>query len=335
MNSHSHSHSRISQVAVHLPEGRQTSRAIEDRLRAHSPGLRVPEGLLRRLYGLEERVVASEDTLPSDLAARAVERLLAQAVLAPAKIDLLLFAAVSADVQEPANGHIVAAKTGLACPVFDVSNACNGVLNALEVADAFIRAGAYRRVVIACGETSSRLSRWTLTDSREMRLGLASLTGADVGAALLVEAADSPGIVASTFMANSAGWQAATLFNPHHARRMPHGIHIDSERLLASFTGLDVQGAQWLKEQNTDLHTVDLVCVHQPSLPFLHVFCGRLGIHPDSVVSTFPRIGNAACATLPLQLALATQQHRLRPGAHVALFGLASGASAGVILLNW
>lgn len=182
-------YSRITQVAVHLPDGRQSAQAIEDRLREHSPGLRVPVGLLSRLYGLQERVVADGE-LPSDLATQAVGRVLAQADLEPGEVDLLLFAAVSADVQEPANAHIVAAQMGLSCPVFDVSNACNSVLNALEVADAFIRAGRYRRVLIACGETLSRLSRWTLTPST-LRTGLASLTGGDMGAALLVEASPS------------------------------------------------------------------------------------------------------------------------------------------------
>ncbi|MEU9305517.1 hypothetical protein [Streptomyces sp. NPDC048269] len=52
--------------------------------------------------------------------------------------------------REPAHAHIVAAKTGLPCPVFDVSNACNGVLNALEVADALIRCGRCRRILVAC-----------------------------------------------------------------------------------------------------------------------------------------------------------------------------------------
>ncbi|MFE2521466.1 hypothetical protein [Streptomyces mirabilis] len=106
----------------------------------------------------------------------------------PGDIDLLLFAAVSADVQEPANAHIVAAKTGLSCPVFDVSNACNNVLNALEVADA--------------------LSRRSLTGHDELRTGLGSLTGGDMGTALLLEASATPGIVASNCMANSAGWTA-------------------------------------------------------------------------------------------------------------------------------
>lgn len=96
-------YSRITQVAVHLPDGRQGARAIEDRLREHSPGVRVPAGLLSRLYGLEERVAAADGELPSDLGSHAVGRVLAQAALEPDEVDLLLLAAVSADVQEPAN----------------------------------------------------------------------------------------------------------------------------------------------------------------------------------------------------------------------------------------
>ncbi|WP_078947705.1 3-oxoacyl-[acyl-carrier-protein] synthase III C-terminal domain-containing protein [Streptomyces griseus] len=106
-------------------------------------------------------------------------------------------------------------------------------------------------------------------------------------------------------------------------------IHIDSERLLASFHGLDTQATLWLAEQGADLDAFDLVCVHQPSVPFLHVLCDRAEIRPESVVPAFPGVGNAACATVPLQLAFAAEQHRLRQGAAVALFGLASGASAG------
>ncbi|MEW2138020.1 3-oxoacyl-[acyl-carrier-protein] synthase III C-terminal domain-containing protein [Streptomyces sp. NPDC005409] len=326
--------SRISEVAVHLPAGRQTSAAIEDRLREHSEGSRIPPRLLRRLYGLEERVVAQDGDLPSDLAARAVEQVLRQAQVEAGDVDLLLFAAISADLQEPANAHVVAAKTGLTCPVFDVSNACNGVLNALEVADAFIRCGRYRRVLIACGEVLSRLSRWSLSP-QELVTGLASLTGGDMGAALLVEGSETPGILASTFTANSAGWPAAALFNPPQAPGRPAGLHIDSEQLRASFLGLDTHARQWLKEQRTDPRDFPLVCVHQPSVPFVRLICESLGVREEAVVPAFRTTGNMGAGSLPLQLALAREQGRLQPGTKTALFGLASGASSGVMLIDW
>ncbi|MGW2289515.1 hypothetical protein [Streptomyces phaeochromogenes] len=61
-------------------------------------------------------------------------------------------------MEEPATAHVVADKLGLRCPAFDLKNARNGVLNALEVADAFIRAGQYRRVLVATAEVSTRLT---------------------------------------------------------------------------------------------------------------------------------------------------------------------------------
>ncbi|AXG82704.1 hypothetical protein DVK44_18070 [Streptomyces paludis] len=328
-------YSRITQVAVHLPAGRQSAQAVEETLREHSPSLRVPAGLVRRLFGLEERLVAPEGELPSDLAARAVDLLLDRAGVEPGQIDLLLFAAVSADVQEPANGHVVAAKTGLTCPVFDISNACNSVLNALEVADAFIRGGRYRRIVIACGELGTRFSRWSLSSQDDLRTAIASVTGGDMGAALLVEASTEPGITASVFLANSQGWPAATLFNPHQVQNKPLGLHIDPARLLASFHDLDIQAGQWLKEQGVNPNELGLVCVHQPSVPFVRTFCERMGIDVNTVVPTFAHTGNVSAATLPLQLARALDEGRLRRGTRVALFGLASGASVGVMLIDW
>ncbi|MEV6209358.1 3-oxoacyl-[acyl-carrier-protein] synthase III C-terminal domain-containing protein [Kitasatospora sp. NPDC051914] len=90
-----------------------------------------------------------------------------------------------------------------------------------------------------------------------------------------------------------------------------------------------------MKEQQADPDTLDLVCVHQPSVPFVRTFCERCGIDPARIVPTFARAGNTAAATLPLRLALAARQGRLRPGSELALFGLASGASAGVMPLRW
>ncbi|MEU3710456.1 3-oxoacyl-ACP synthase III family protein [Streptomyces catenulae] len=328
-------HSRIREVAVHLPERRESAEEIEDRLRAASPGIRVPSGLLRRLYGLEERLVAADDERASDLAAHAVDKALAQAGIAPEEVDLLLFAAVSADVQEPANAHVVAAKTGLTCPAFDLTNACNSVLNAIETADAFLRAGTYRRVLIACGEVGSRFSRWKLSGPAEVRTGIGALSGGDIGAAVLMEAAEEPGVLGGAFFSNSRGWPAATLFNPYQVRGEPLGLHIDSERLLGSFQSLRGPAGRWLEEQGRALKECDLVCVHQPSVPFVSTFCEWMDVPEHLIVPTFARTGNIAAATLPLQLVRAQEQGRLHPGAQVALFGLASGASAGIILLTW
>lgn len=89
--------------------------------------------------------MAPPEEQPSDLAVHAARSLLDESDTLLREVDLLLFAGILADMEEPATAHVVAAKLGLDCPVFDLKNACNGVLNALEVADSFIRTGQYRR----------------------------------------------------------------------------------------------------------------------------------------------------------------------------------------------
>lgn len=131
--------------------------------------------------------------------------------------------------------------------------------------------------------------------------------------------------------ARPSSWRRTLLSAPGQ----PQGLHVDSDALLASFTGLDAQAAQWLKEQDVDVRELDLVCVHQPSQPFVDAFRARMDIDPAQIIPTFPHTGNAAAATLPLQLAQAVRDRRLAPGDAVALFGLASGASGAVMLLRW
>ncbi|WP_175409059.1 3-oxoacyl-ACP synthase III family protein [Streptomyces sp. TRM64462] len=329
--------SRISQVAAHVPDARQTGDEIEERLRDRNPHLSVPSGLLRQLYGFEARPLAPAGTLPSDLATAAGRRALADAGLTADSVDLLLYAGISEDVEEPATAHIVADRLGVHAPVFDVKNACNGMLNGLQVADALVRDGQCRRALVVTGELGSRVAGWDVPDRRELALRLPAFTTGDLGAALLVEAAATPGILGTYFTANSAGWRAATLGNPHfgpddpaHAR-----IRIDSDALLASFAGMETSARDALHALGHKVDDLAVVCVHQASVPFTQAFCDALGVRPDQIALTFPRHGNATTASLPLQLAEALADGRLRRGDLVGLFGLASGASGGVVLVRW
>ncbi|WUN35608.1 hypothetical protein OG823_02255 [Kitasatospora sp. NBC_00315] len=90
-----------------------------------------------------------------------------------------------------------------------------------------------------------------------------------------------------------------------------------------------------MNEQRTDTDRLDLACVQQASIPFVDTICRRVGIRPDQVIPTFAHSGDVAAATIPLQLVGAVEQGMLRPGGSVALFGLAGGAGAAVMLLRW
>ena len=199
---------RIGGVAVHLPERRMTSDELE---RAIGP-YRPPAGIVPRLTGITARHVMGAHEQASDLAVAAARKLLAETGTGPDEIDLLLFASASQDMVEPATAHIVAAKLDLRCPVMDVKNACNSVLNGIEVAAALIETGRYRRVLVASGETPSRAVRWQVPNLGTFLRSFAGYTLSDAGAAVLLVPGDADsGILGRAFTADSRHWEAGTL----------------------------------------------------------------------------------------------------------------------------
>ena len=173
--------SRITGVEVYLPPGRLATAGVEQRLRLESPGFKVPRGLIARVTGIRTRSIMSDAEQASDLAVNAAAKVLAERGLQPSDIDLLIFGSASQDMVEPATAHIVAAKLGLQCPVMDVKNACNSFLNGLEVADSFVAAGRYGRVLVAGGESPSRAVRWTVPDFETFAASFPGYTMSDGG----------------------------------------------------------------------------------------------------------------------------------------------------------
>ncbi|GAA3849713.1 ketoacyl-ACP synthase III [Saccharothrix violaceirubra] len=324
--------SRLAGVAVHLPEHRMSTAEVERRLGPFTP----PAGLVTRLTGVESRHVMRDDEQASDLAVAAARKLLADTGTAPADVDLLLFASASQDMVEPATAHIVAAKLELSCPVMDVKNACNSVLNAIEVADALITTGRYRRVLIASGESPSRAVRWNVDSLQAFLRAFPGYTLSDAGAALLLTPGD--GVLGSGFTADSTQWEVGTLpgGGSRHPRDPEHTyFDLDGARLKSAFLSLgggvldatlDRLGLTWAD--------FAVICVHQVSLPYLGVFAERLGVPTDRLVITLPEHGNVASASLPLQLATAQRLGRCGPGDLVALVGLAGGVSLGMVVIR-
>ncbi|RDI31703.1 3-oxoacyl-ACP synthase III family protein [Lentzea flaviverrucosa] len=324
---------RLAGVAVHLPETRLSTDEVERRLGPFTP----PPGLIGRLTGIRSRHVMRDDEQASDLAVAAARKLLADTGSEPADIDLLLFASASQDMVEPATAHIVAAKLELRCPVMDVKNACNSVLNAIEVADALIASGRYRTVLVASGESPSRAVRWDVANAAQFRRAFPGYTLSDAGAAVLLTAGDA-GVLGSAFTADSTWWDVGTL--PGGGSRHPRDpeftyFDMDGPRLKDAFLHL---GRDVLDDalRGLDLTWDDfaVACVHQVSLPYLEIFAERAGVPRDKLVVTLPEHGNVASASLPLQLVTAQRMGRCGPGDLVALVGLAGGVSLGLVVVR-
>ena len=327
---------RIAAIGVYLPSTIRTTAETETLLRDLNPGLRIPAGLVRRLTGVERVFVRGEDEQASDLAVGAARHALEQS---PGEVDLLIFASASQDLVEPATAHIVAAKLGITPPVMDIKNACNSVLNAMEVANALIGSGAYRRILIASGEGPSTAVRWKLEESAQFFRAFPGYTMSDAGAALILEAHDDPsvGIQSMRFHAVSKHWEVGTL--PGGGTWRGHDpeagyFDMDGTALHRAFLDLGTQPIHdVLTEQDLTWDDIDLVAIHQVALPFLPEIIRQLGVRSEAIVPLIRDYGNVASVALPLQIHLAREQGLIGPGSRILIVGLAGGISMGVAVV--
>ena len=160
-------YSRIVDIAVVLPETTWSTAEVEDRIAAANPDLDIPRGLMERMSGVKYRHIVASDCWPSDIGVQAARKLLDKTGRDISEVDLIIFAAASSDGVEPATAHVVSGKLGANCPVFDVKNAANAFINAIEISDSFIRSGTYRTILIVVGETPSHYLRWKMSSVEE------------------------------------------------------------------------------------------------------------------------------------------------------------------------
>jgi acyl-CoA:acyl-CoA alkyltransferase len=328
---------RIAGLGVYLPAETRSTAQTEADLRSANPTLKLATGLIGRMTGVESVHLRPAGWQASDLAVAASRIALADS---PGDIDLVLFASATQDLIEPATSHIVAHKLGLDAPVMDIKNACNSVVNAMQVADALIRSGQYRRVLVASGEAPTEGVRWSLRDHEHFIRSFPGYSMSDGGAALVLEADDSgaAGIVDTSFVSVSKHWAVGTL---------PGGGTMNAHDLDATYFDMDGRALQQaflelgpepvlalLRAHGWRWSDFDLVAIHQVALPYLPPIFERLGVPADRTVITVADHGNLASVSLPLQLQLARERGMVGPGSLVLLIGLAGGISLGLVAVR-
>jgi 3-oxoacyl-[acyl-carrier-protein] synthase-3 len=324
-------------IASYLPPACVTSADVEARIRTHSPLCPVPDGIVALVSGVRERRYADEGVYPSDLAAEAARRVLAETGTSPADIDLLIFAAASQDLAEPATANIVQERIGTCAAVFDIKNACNSFMDAVRTAEAFIVAGQYHTILVATGETPSRCIRWDAATRDELQRNFPGYTLGDAGAAaILTLSPDERGIFYGDYQTISRHWEVATI--PGGGSRHPRGdeysyIQGDGAALKNAFVEVGpaiLQRALAATETTYDDYAA--IIVHQVTLPYHRVFCRVSGIPEEKIPLTLPHLGNMAAASLPVAFVQAREAGQIRPGNRVMFVGMAAGISVGVMM---
>ena len=298
---------------------------------------KMPVGYVPRLTGVETVYRRTEDQNTSDFAAMAGRKALERANLEIGDIDLLIFASASQDLIEPATSHIVSALLGAnGVPVMDVKNACNSFLNAMQVANALIKIGQYKTVLIVSGEVPSMAIRWSCKDKDQFLRSFAGFTMSDTGAAAVLTASedDTDGIIAIEFRSDSNRWDVGTL--GMGGSRSPRDIEttyfdMDGRKLADAFMSLGPGIlTETLEANGYSWNDFKAIGMHQVAAPYIDDICRVLTVPSEKVIKTIADYGNLTSATMAMQIELGMERGILSKGDLFAYIGLAGGISTGL-----
>ncbi len=315
-----------------------TSADLDEQLADTYRRVRLRPGMLERLVGVRERRWWPDGDTFVDGAAMAGAKAISESGIDPAEIGLMVNTSVSRMHLEPSTATAVHHALGLpsSCQNFDVTNACLGFVNGIELAGAMIDAGRVDYVLVVNGEDSRKVQERTIanlaaagTTSKDVMSQFASLTLGSGAAAMVLGRADrhpeGHRVVAS---ASRAGTE-------HHELCIGDndGMYTDLKGLLDA--GLQLSEDLWT-EATAEFDWaggMDRYVVHQVSQVHTNAVCERLGIDPARVPRTFPEYGNIGPASVPFTLA--REVHDLVDGDRVLLMGIGSGLNASILEIAW
>jgi 3-oxoacyl-[acyl-carrier-protein] synthase III len=294
------------------------------------------EWIVERTGIRERRIVAPEEAL-SDLAIPAARDALAQAGIDGSSIDLIIVATVTPDMAFPTTSALLADAIGAPdAGAYDLSAGCTGFMYALAQAYGMMASGLSRRALVVGGDVLSRIINW---NDRATCI----LFGDGAGAVVL-DRVGAGGFEAFELGADGAGAMHLTL--PAGGSRAPataetvamekHFVQMDGREVFKFATRVLVSSAEkLLAECDLAVEDVDLYVPHQANIRIMDYAARKLGIPTERMLVNVDRYGNTSSGSIPLALADAAAEGRLRPGSHVLMTGMGAGLTWGSALIEW
>lgn len=295
------------------------------------------EWIVQRTGIKERRYIEHSGIGPSDLAIDATKMALEQANKSLADIDMIIFATLSPDHNFPGSGCFLGDKLGIpGVPALDVRNQCSGFLYGLSIADAWVRAGVYKNILLVGAEVHS-----TGVEFTDRGRDVAVLFGDGAGAAIIGPAAEEgQGIKSIRLHADGSGAKDLWLEAPasNHIPRMSHEM-IDAGKHFPAMNGKQVfrwatekmpeVSRQVLADAGLTTEQVDLFVPHQANLRINQFVGGKLGIPESKTVHNIEKYGNTTAATIPLGLSEAWREGKCKRGSNVLFAAFGSGYTWG------
>ena len=322
-------YSRITGTGSYLPPRRLTN---DDMVAMLAPrGVETSDQWIVERTGIRARHFADEGVFASDMGVDAARAALDAAGLTAQDIDLIIVATSTPDMVFPSTAAIVQHKLGIAgCPAFDLQAVCSGFVYALTVADAMIRSGSARKALVIGTEIFSRLLNFNDRTT-------CVLFGDGAGAVVL-EASDTPGILASELHAD--GRHVGILCVPGHvAGGEVTGsplLHMDGQAVFKLAVGVLEKAARAVLEKAGRAESdIDWLIPHQANIRIMQGTAKKLKMSLDKLIVTVDEHGNTSAASIPLALDHAVRSGRVKPGDTVMLEGVGGGFTWGAVLLDF
>lgn len=322
-------YSKITGTGSYLPPNRVTNEDLVAKLAAK--GVETSDEWIVSRSGITARHYASPEMLSSDLGTEAAKKAIEMAKLQPNDIDLILLATTTPDHYGgfPSTACRVQAKLGITShsAAVDVQAVCSGFVYALSMADAFIRAGVHKNVLVIGAEIYSRV-----VDFNDR--GTCVLFGDGAGA-VVVSASNEPGILASKMHADG------TLNDCLHMdAKLNCGVlegsgfmYMDGQAVFKlAVTVLDQVGHEVMAMAGMDPSQIDWLIPHQANVRIMQSAAKRLKIPTERVVVTVDWTANTSAATIPIALDTAVRDGRIKPGQNILMAAIGGGLTWGAVL---
>lgn len=285
--------------------------------------------------GIEQRYIADESETTASLGEAAARAALDDAGLTPDDIDLIVLATSTPDNTFPASAVDIQRRLGMTHgAAFDLQAVCSGFIYAVTTADAYIKAGLAKRILVIGAETFSRLLDWKDRTT--------CVLFGDGAGAIILEAGEGVGL------SNDRGVLTSHLRSDGSHKEK---LYVDGGPSTTGTVGhLRMQGREVFKHAvamitdviedafeatGLDAGKIDWFIPHQANRRIIDASAKKLGIDPIKVVQTVHKHGNTSAASIPLAICEARRDGRLKDGDLVLLEAMGGGFTWGAVLVRW
>ncbi len=293
--------------------------------------------------GIHQRRVSdlSKDESPSGMAKHATEKALEAANLTPNDIDLILFSTTLPDHFMPNSASVLQEKLGISnlCPALDVNAACSGWIYLLPMADALIKTGLYKHILVVGSEMLSSFNNW---DDRNTCI----LFGDGCGVAILGRSSETEDseIFSSVLTSDSTKKDHLTLLAGGAVKRITHEILENNEQWMtmngqevfkAAVKTMASHAERVAKEAGFTMSDIDWFIPHQANLRIIEAVGTRFNIPLEKVIINVDKYANTSSASVPIALDEAIRNGKIKRGDNVLLAAFGAGLTAGAVCLKY